>query len=159
MKVISAVCATSEFTKRLDITFDETSGLIVDVSNGIKSNNAVDFYYSDECLLFAGMGDIHIHAREDVSQKNIYKEDFQSACCAAINGAVVHIADMPNNPIPPVDDESYLKKFTLSSKAKLPILLYAGIGPQTRARCPTRFTWAHRLESCTLKTTKGLMMF
>lgn len=133
MKTISAICATSEFTKRLDVLFDEVSGLIVEVSDGKKNKNEVDYYYSDDCLLFAGMGDIHIHAREDVSQKNIYKEDFNSACCAAINGAVVHIADMPNNPIPPVDDESYLSKFRLSAKAKLPILLYAGIGPQTKA--------------------------
>jgi dihydroorotase len=131
MKIIQAMCATSEFTKRLDISFDETSGLITSVAPATKNKNEVDFYYGDECLMFAGMGDIHIHAREDVSQKNIYKEDFLSTCCAAINGGVVHVGDMPNNPIPPVDDESYLKKFQLTTKSQVPILLYAGVGPNT----------------------------
>ncbi|MBC7427844.1 MAG: amidohydrolase family protein [Bacteriovorax sp.] len=131
-KIIQANCATSTFTKRLDITFDESTGLITRVEDAVKGQDSVDYFYGDDCLLFAGMGDIHIHAREDVSQKNIYKEDFKTTCCAAINGGVVHVADMPNNPIPPVDDESYLNKFRLTEKMDLPILLYAGIGPSTR---------------------------
>lgn len=133
LKRLQANCATSTFTKRLDITFDEQTGLITKVEDAIRSKDQVDYYYADDCLLFAGMGDIHIHAREDVSKKNIYKEDFKSTCCAAINGGVVHVADMPNNPIPPVDDESYLSKFKLTEKIDVPILLYAGIGPNTRA--------------------------
>lgn len=133
MKIIQATCATSEFIKKMDITFDEVTGLIVDVADASKDRTQVDYYYEDDCLLFAGMGDIHIHAREDVSGKNTYKEDFHSACCAAINGGVVHVGDMPNNPIPPVDDESYLNKLKLTQNAELPILLYAGIGPATRA--------------------------
>ena len=137
MKTIQARCATSEFVKRLDITFNEVTGLIESVLPAQKSPSEVDFYYGDECLMFAGMGDIHIHAREDVSGKNTYKEDFHSTCCAALNGGVVHVADMPNNPIPPIDDESYLNKFKLTQNCDLPILLYAGIGPVTR---PLSFT-------------------
>lgn len=131
-KIIQANCATSTFTKRLDITFDESTGLITNVEDAYRSEDKVDYFYADDCLLFAGMGDIHIHAREDVSQKNVYKEDFKTTCCAAINGGVVHVADMPNNPIPPIDDESYLNKFKLTEKIEVPILLYAGIGPNTR---------------------------
>ncbi|MBY0413624.1 MAG: hypothetical protein K2Q18_05645 [Bdellovibrionales bacterium] len=131
-KTIQAQCATSEFVKRLDITFDVTSGLITEVVDAKKLKSEVDFYYDDDCLMFAGMGDIHIHAREDISGKNTYKEDFHSACCAAVNGGVIHVADMPNNPIAPIDDESYLNKFKLTKNSKVPILLYAGIGPQTR---------------------------
>jgi len=78
------------------------------------------------------MGDIHVHAREDVSQKQIYKEDFLSASKAAINGGITHICDMPNNPIPPVDDKTYSDKLKLTSRGLVPILLYAGIGPNTR---------------------------
>jgi dihydroorotase len=132
LKVIQAMCATSEFSKRLDITFDESTGLIVQVEDAQKKPNEVDFYYNDDCIMFAGMGDIHIHAREDVSQKNIYKEDFISTCCAAINGGVTHVADMPNNPIAPIDNETYLSKFKLSAKSQIPILLYAGVGPITK---------------------------
>lgn len=133
MKIIQAKCATSQFIKRLDITFDENSGLISKVEDARKKAPEVDYFYDDDCLMFAGMGDIHIHAREDVSGKNTYKEDFQSTCCAALNGGVVHVADMPNNPIPPIDDDSYLSKFKLAEKIDVPILMYAGIGPETRA--------------------------
>lgn len=132
LKILQANCATSVFVKRLDITFDESSGLIVYATEATKTKNEVDYFYDDDCLLFAGMGDIHIHAREDVSGKNTYKEDFQSTCCAALNGGVLHVADMPNNPVPPIDDESYLQKFELTKKSDVPILLYAGIGPATR---------------------------
>ena len=38
---------------------------------------------------------------------------------------------MPNNPVPPIDDESYLSKMKLASKVEIPILMYAGIGPNT----------------------------
>ncbi|MBC7712907.1 MAG: amidohydrolase family protein [Rhizobacter sp.] len=131
-KIIQANCATSTKTSRLDITFDESTGLILKVEDASRNQDTVDYFYDDDCLLFAGMGDIHIHAREDVSQKNTYKEDFKTTCCAAINGGVVHVADMPNNPIPPVDDESYLSKFKLTENIRVPILLYAGIGPATR---------------------------
>lgn len=132
VKILQARAQTSSWQKRIDIYFDEQTGLITKIEDAKKSKNEVDFFYGDECLLFAGMGDIHIHAREDVSGKNIYKEDFHSTCCAAINGGVAHVADMPNNPIAPVDDKTYLEKLKLTEKHPLPILLYAGIGPQTR---------------------------
>lgn len=132
MKCLQAVAVTSSLKKRLDIFFDEKTGLIIKVQDAVLSKDLVDFYYSDDVLLFPGMGDIHIHAREDVSLKNTYKETFASACCAAVNGGIVHMADMPNNPIPPVDDKSYFGKWELAKEVKLPILLYAGIGPKTR---------------------------
>ncbi len=132
MKIIQAMCATSEFIKRLDISFNEDTGLIEKVEVAQKKASEIDYYYNDDCLMFAGMGDIHIHAREDVSGLNTYKEDFKSTCCAALNGGIVHVADMPNNPIAPIDDESYLEKFKLTKNIDIPILLYAGIGPFTR---------------------------
>jgi dihydroorotase len=128
MKVIDAICVTSTASKRQQICFDETTGLIVDVG---QLSLMADFRFSDDCLLFAGMGDIHIHAREDVSQKNCYKEDFCSAHSAMINGGVTHAGDMPNNPVPPVDDESYLAKMKLTEKVNGDIWTYAGIGPGT----------------------------
>src|SRR5580700_4972030 len=93
-----------------------------------------DVEFGDDCLIFAGMGDIHIHARDDPSGKETYKEDFCTASAAAINGGVVHVADMPNNPAAPIDDLSYRAKQELVKSRKVPIhfTLYAGIGPQTR---------------------------
>lgn len=129
MKVIEANCATSKEVKRLQIKFDEITGLIEEVGDlGLP----VDFNYGDDCLLFAGMGDVHIHAREDVSGKNCYKEDFTSARSALHNGGLCHAGDMPNNPVPPIDDKSYEEKFKLALKAEGELWLYAGIGPETQ---------------------------
>jgi len=93
-----------------------------------------DFTFGEDCLIFAGMGDIHIHARDDVSEKQTYKEDFTTAAAAALHGGVVHVADMPNNPVPPIDDDSYAAKRRHLEARRVPIqiTLYAGIGPGTR---------------------------
>src|SRR5579872_3557966 len=93
-----------------------------------------DVEFGDECLIFAGMGDIHIHARDDPSGKEAYKEDFVTASAAALHGGVVHVADMPNNPAAPIDDASYRAKEALVKTRDVPIqvTLYAGIGPNTR---------------------------
>jgi dihydroorotase len=132
LKVLEAICATSTEVKRKQIRFDETTGLIVEVGELKVPKDQVDYYFDDECLLFAGMGDVHIHAREDVSGKNNYKEDFLSAFEAMKNGGVTHAGDMPNNPIPPVDNASYEAKFHLAKKAHRCLWFYAGIGPDTR---------------------------
>lgn len=134
MNSICAITATSSEVSRKIIFFDQ-QGIITSVVNydhNRDANKKFDYYYNDDCLLFAGMGDIHIHAREDISRKNIYKEDFQSASLAAINGGVTFVADMPNNPVPPIDHESYFQKLELSSKMSIPFLMYAGIGPNTQ---------------------------
>lgn len=131
-KTLEAMCATSTELSRKQILFDTDTGLICRVGGCHLPASKIDYYFDDDCLLFAGMGDIHIHAREDVTGKNNYKEDFHSACCSALNGGVVHVADMPNNPVPPIDDESYLKKLSLTKNSPVPMLLYAGIGPHTK---------------------------
>src|SRR5271156_3696799 len=89
-----------------------------------------DHVFGDGCLIFAGMGDIHIHAREDVTGKETHKETFATAAAAALHGGVVHVADMPNNPAAPVDDASYAVKENLVRERRLPVVftLYAGIG-------------------------------
>src|SRR5688572_11319455 len=72
--------------------------------------------FGDDCLIFAGMGDIHIHAREDVTRKETHKETFACASAAALHGGVLHVADMPNNPAAPIDDESYAAKVMRSEE-------------------------------------------
>lgn len=129
LKVIDAICVTSSEVKRQQIRFDDETGLILEVGD-LKAPS--DEFYDDDCLLFAGMGDVHIHAREDVSGKNNYKEDFLSAFSAMKNGGVTHAGDMPNNPVPPVDDHSYHGKFLLGEKVDCCLWFYAGIGPSTR---------------------------
>jgi dihydroorotase len=101
---------------------------------GSGAFGAADVTFGDDCLVFAGMGDIHIHARDDTSGRETYKEDFTTAAAAALHGGVVQVADMPNNPVAPVDDDSYLAKRRLLESRRVPVnvTLYAGIGPGTR---------------------------
>ena len=112
------------FRGRIEIDEDGT------ISKIGSPTGSADFIFKDE-LIFPGFIDLHVHAREDVSHKQDYKEDFLSASEAAISGGVVSFADMPNNFIPPVDDASYEAKNVLTKKSLVPVLLYAGIGPQT----------------------------
>jgi dihydroorotase len=106
-------------------------GVIAAVGPGLGKP---DHVFGDDCLVFAGMGDVHIHAREDVTGRETHKETFATAAAAALRGGVVHVADMPNNPAPPVDDASYAAKERLVAAADLPVAftLYAGVGPGTR---------------------------
>jgi len=109
------------------IEIDQSSGLITKVGN---PTGMADIVLHNE-LIFPGFIDLHVHAREDTSHTQEYKEDFKTAGVAAINGGIVAYAEMPNNPIPPVDDISYDSKRALADKSIVPILLYAGIGSKT----------------------------
>lgn len=110
------------------IEIDEKSGLIVAV--GAKQGRSdID---TTGCLIFPGFGDLHVHAREDVSGREMYKEDFASASAAAIHGGVTHFADMPNNVVAPIDEASYAAKEKLTEGAAVHITLYGGIGPGTQ---------------------------
>ena len=46
----------------------------------------------------------------------------------------MHVADMPNNHVPPIDDASYAAKQEVVRRRNVPIhiTLYAGIGPGTQ---------------------------
>lgn len=126
---ISGLMVFADGVQRHTAVFNKETGLITRISDSLEPET---IHYSDDCLIYPGFGDIHIHAREDVSQKHIYKENFSSAGFAALNGGVTHVADMPNNPVPPVDSESYFAKQALTLKSPVHITLYAGIGPTTQ---------------------------
>jgi len=126
MLSIEGIIANKGERKRIEI--NTRTGLILKVSNPTGS---ADVVLKGE-LIFPGFIDIHVHAREDISHIEDRKEDFITAGKAAINGGVVAVAEMPNNPIPPVDDKSYKIKNKLTKKSEIEILLYAGIGPHTQ---------------------------
>lgn len=110
------------------VEIDERSGLIVRVGEPTGQSDV----HTAGCLVFAGFGDIHIHAREDASGSQTYKEDFASASAAAVHGGIVQVADMPNNPVAPVTDALYAAKEKLTAVSDVHVTLYAGIGPQTQ---------------------------
>ena len=131
-RVLEGVLVDSHRIGRAQVVYDTDTGLIVDVGDLGFPRNKVDDFFDDACLVFAGFGDVHVHAREDASGRESYKEDFLSASQAALGGGLAYFVDMPNNPRPPVDEESFREKYALTLKAPIPIFLYAGIGPGTR---------------------------
>ena len=114
---------------RLRIEIHESTGLIQAVC---EPRGDADLALSEEYSIFPGFIDLHVHAREDPSASQTYKETFQTAGEAAIRGGVTAFAEMPNNPLPPVDDRSYAAKKELAKACPVDVLLYAGIGPGTR---------------------------
>ncbi len=118
------------------VNIDKTSRGRIEIGNdGLISKveaatGKADIVLKDE-LIFSGFIDLHVHARECADHSWDYKEDFTTAGAAAINGGVVAFADMPNNPVPPVDGKSYADKYQLAKKCAVDVLLYAGISPKT----------------------------
>lgn len=116
-----------EFDGRIAI--DAETGLIESVEK-IAGSSDLD---TKDCLIFPGFTDLHVHAREDMGHTQDYKEDFKTASLAALHGGVTQFVEMPNNPVPPIDDASYKAKEKLkNAHALVPAVLYAGIGPNTK---------------------------
>lgn len=120
------ILKNKEFRRRIEIS--QKTGLI---SKICKATGKADILLADE-YIFPGFIDLHVHAREDQSHTQDYKENFLTASNASINGGVVMFLEMPNNPIPPIDDKTYMQKFLLTKKSLVPIILYAGIGKNTK---------------------------
>ena len=95
------------------------------------AHRAPDLVLGDDAIIFPGLIDAHVHAREDITARDNYKEDFASAGEAAVRGGVTAFVEMPNNPEPPRDDASYRAKRELVRKSKADVLLYAIVGPGT----------------------------
>ena len=94
-----------------------------------------DHVFGDDCLIFAGMGDIHIHAREDVSGRDMLQGNVRHrgrGRAARRRGPRRRHAEQSRRP----DRRRQLRRprRNASQQANLPVTftLYAGIGPGTR---------------------------
>ena len=96
-----------------------------------KITDRADKVFLDHQIIFPCIGDIHIHAREDSTQKLSYKENFSTASAAARNGGLTYVVDMPNTPNPATDEKTYLAKMEQAKGYKTDFYFYAGIGPGT----------------------------
>jgi dihydroorotase len=90
------------------------------------------FIFSKDKLIFPGFGDIHIHAREDETAKQMYKEEYATVNAAAINGGVIHVSCMPNTPSP-LTTQVQLQWHQEKCK-QFPVMIfhYVGVGKNTR---------------------------
>lgn len=115
------------------ITVDRRTGLITKVEKAGKRRVA-DHTFGDDCLIFAGFGDVHIHAREDETGKQTYKEDYATAADAALHGGVVHACAMPNTPNPVVGKEEFEwhRGRVAALQKPVAVLNYLGIDSKTK---------------------------
>ncbi|PIR82782.1 amidohydrolase [Candidatus Kaiserbacteria bacterium CG10_big_fil_rev_8_21_14_0_10_59_10] len=121
------------FRGRIDI--DEKTGLISSVAQAAKrGGRPAAHVYGDECLIFAGFGDVHIHAREDDTGKQNYKEEYATAANAALGGGVVHVCAMPNTPNPVVGKSQFAwhRSRVGTLRHAVSILNYVGIDAKTK---------------------------
>ncbi len=115
------------------ITIDPKTGLIASVAKPRKGQKA-DHAFGRDSLIFAGFGDVHIHAREDETGKQMYKEEYATAGDAALRGGVVHVSAMPNTPSPVVGKEQMTWHRARVQELDHPvtILNYLGIDSKTK---------------------------
>ena len=89
------------------------------------------FTFDKNHLIFPGMVDVHIHAREDDTGEQTHKETYQTANNSAINGGVVAVAPMPNTPHPLTTSERLAWHNEQHRGLPITFLNYAGVGPDT----------------------------
>lgn len=115
------------------ITIDAKTGHIANV-RAARAGSTADHVFGDECLIFPGFGDVHIHAREDDTGKQSYKEEYATAADAALAGGVVHVCAMPNTPNPVVGKEQFAwhRRRVRDLGKPTAILNYLGIDTKTK---------------------------
>src|SRR3989344_361642 len=115
------------------ITIDSKTGLIINVGS-VSKKEKPDYSFDKDCLIFAGFGDVHIHAREDETGKQAYKEEYQTAADAALHGGVTYICAMPNTPSPVVGKAqlAWHRARVAALAHPVSILNYLGIDSKTK---------------------------
>lgn len=131
--IIEGIIATHDRKKFLgQIKISNSTGLIVKVTKGRKEK--ADYIFNSDNIIFPGMGDVHIHAREDQTGKQNYKEEYKTAGDAAISGGCVHVSAMPNTPQPLVrkSDFQWHRNRIKTLNHPVSILNYIGIDSKTK---------------------------
>lgn len=126
--IIEGQCVHTNGVRQEQVEIDTSTGLINRVGNNLGNPTSS---FPKTHLIFAGFGDIHIHAREDETGQQNYKEDYQSATAAALHGGVTHVACMPNTPAPLTTEEQLRWHQQKCRSFPVSFLHYVGVGPDT----------------------------
>lgn len=124
--IVEGQCVHTDGVRFQQIDIDTKTGLITRVGNSLGKPT---YSFSKTHLIFAGFGDVHIHAREDETGQQTYKEEYATA--AAVHGGVVHAACMPNTPFPLTTKEQLHWHQEKCLSFPISFLHYVGVGPET----------------------------
>lgn len=111
------------------VIIDLITGLIVALT---QYDPNADLVYPNHQLIFPGFVDVHVHFREDQTERQNYKETFRTGGLAAINGGVVAVASMPNLVVPPTTLKLYFELLDLSKTCPVEVIPYAAIAAGSR---------------------------
>ncbi|MFH2106959.1 MAG: amidohydrolase family protein [Candidatus Micrarchaeota archaeon] len=127
--IVEGRFANAEFEFYGQVEISQETGRITKIADKIGKP---DVKLGEKEIAFPGMVDVHIHAREDETEKQNYKETYQTANDAAINGGVVCCCAMPNTPNPLLTSEQLEWHKNRHKNLPVTFLNYAGIGPDTK---------------------------
>jgi len=88
-------------------------GRIVKIAKESNLPRASEKMNLDGLLILPGAIDVHVHLRD---QDLSYKEDFYSGTCAAANGGVTLVVDMPNNKPVTMSREALRERMRIASR-------------------------------------------
>ncbi len=114
------------------VTIDLQIGLITKIERG--EHLEADHMFGGDCLIFAGLGDVHDHLREDNTGKQNYKEDYTTGAAAALHGGVVHVSAMPNTVDPVIGGQQFQWHRNRVRELDHPVVIlnYIGVDATTR---------------------------
>ena len=108
---------------RKDILID--SGIIADISDFISPGCADTVYNFNDCYIFPGFTDVHVHLREPGFS---YKETIKSGTMAAAHGGYTAVCSMPNlNPVPDCIENIKIQQDIIDKDALINVYPYASI--------------------------------
>lgn len=105
----------------------------VTVSNGLIGGLSFSHHYSPEttvyefnnCFIFPGFVDVHVHLREPGF---FYKETIETGTAAAAHGGFTSVCSMPNlNPVPDTLDNLNIQREIIRKNALINVFPYASI--------------------------------
>ncbi len=108
---------------RKDVLIED--GIITDIKSDIPHSSGVLVYDMNNCFIFPGLIDVHVHLREPGF---FYKETMKSGTLAAAHGGYTTICAMPNlNPVPDCLENLDAELDIIKKDAVTHVLPYASI--------------------------------
>ena len=101
------------------------NGVVAEISPNISYCSSYDLYDLDNCFVFPGFADVHVHLREPGFS---YKETIKSGTLAAARGGYTAVCAMPNvKPVPDSEETLAETERIIKTDACVDVFPYAAI--------------------------------
>ncbi|MEM2091841.1 MAG: dihydroorotase family protein [Candidatus Bathyarchaeia archaeon] len=118
------------FGKIVEAGLAVDNGRIVRIAKESNLPSASEKMDLEGLLVLPGLIDVHVHLRD---QELSYKEDFYSGTCAAANGGITLVMDMPNNKPTTMSAETLRERMEIASgKIVVNVAFYSAFPKEIR---------------------------